>query len=97
MQWRTDSVAERAHAKLSSTVREADFLYQTSSYVIWPAAARALLSNLPINAPVDVFISRLTLERKVRSFVARPKLACQKPEFDACSGNGDIEHTNVYK
>lgn len=97
MSWRTDAVSDRARGKLSSTVAEADFLYQTSSYVIWPAAARALLSNLPINAPVDVFISRVTLERKVRSFVARPKLACQKPEFDACSGNGDIEHTNVYK
>lgn len=38
-----------------------------------------------------------TIERKIRSFVACPKLACQKPEFDACSGNGDIEHTNLYK
>ena len=118
-------------------MREADFLYQTSSYVIWPAAARALLANLPHQrasrrfhlengappaaspapllapcAPSSPRIAPLglaatqpphhpcalqTLDRKIRSFVARPKLACQKPEFDACSGNGDIEHTNVYK
>ncbi|KAL1521068.1 hypothetical protein AB1Y20_022623 [Prymnesium parvum] len=97
MQWRNDSTADKVNAKLNCALREADFLYQTSSYVIWPAAARKLLSHLPINAPVDVFISRMTLERHIRSFVVTPKLACQKPEFDACSGNGDIEHTNVYK
>ena len=100
-----------------------------------PAAARALLANLPIDAPADVFLSRLALERRIRVFVARPKLASQKPEFDPCNGtprilcrrprmhntpactthpacargyrlrprsivttgNGDIEHTNVYK
>ena len=30
-------------------LREAEYLWQTSSYIIWPAAAKALLARLPID------------------------------------------------
>merc|ERR1719409_928143 len=58
---------------LPSGLREAQYVYQTSSYVLWPAAARVLLTQLPIDGPVDCFMSRLYLERKLRAIYARPR------------------------
>ena len=34
-------------------------LSQTSSYIIWPAAAKALLARLPVDCPTDCYISKL--------------------------------------
>jgi GR25 family glycosyltransferase involved in LPS biosynthesis len=73
-------------------LREAEYLWQTSSYIIWPAAARMLLTCLPINAPVDVWLSRMFLERRLRALVARPRLAWQAAPYE----NGNIVHTNVF-
>ena len=38
-------------------LREAEYLWQTSSYIIWPAAARKLLRHLPVDSPTDCYIS----------------------------------------
>jgi len=73
-------------------LKEVQYIYQTSSYVIWPAAARVLLTCLPIDGPVDCYLSRLFLERKLRAFYARPRLAVQAQPYE----NGNIDHTNVY-
>ena len=43
-------------------LREAEYLWQTSSYILWPAAAKELLSHLPIDSPTDCYISKLVLE-----------------------------------
>ena len=37
---------------LTLTLTLAHYLWQTSSYVLWPAAARLLLAQLPLDAPV---------------------------------------------
>ena len=67
----------------------ADYLWQTSSYVVWPAAAKALLSNLPIAEPVDNYISRQILTGTVKARVCVPFLCRQVSAY--C--DGDILHS----
>ena len=74
-------------------LREAEYLWQTSSYLIWPAAARELLAHLPIDCPTDCYISKLVLEGHVTAIVATPQLAEQRDPY----AKGDIKHTNTYK
>jgi len=73
--------------------REAHYLWQTSSYLLWPAAARVLVSHMPIDAPVDVFIAQHVMTRRLTALVAQPPLAWQAAPYK----NGDIRHSNVYK
>lgn len=73
-------------------LREAEYLWQTSSYIIWPAAARELLSHLPIDSPTDCYISKLVLEGRITAVVATPALAEQRDPY----AKGDIKHTNIY-
>ena len=74
-------------------LREAEYLWQTSSYIIWPAAARALLARLPIDCPTDCYISKLVLEGYLTAVVACPQIAEQRDPY----AKGDIKHTNIYK
>lgn len=66
-------------------VREAEWLWQTHAYLIWPAAATLLLSSLPVDAPVDVFLSRHVHTRAVTAMVVDPPLAWQADDI------GDVE------
>ena len=45
-------------ARVPCTVVEAEWAWQTHAYIIWPAAAAVLLAGLPMDAPVDVYLSR---------------------------------------
>jgi len=74
-------------------LREAEYLWQTSSYIIWPAAAKELLKHLPIDSPTDCYISKLVLEGKLTAIVASPAVAEQRDPYE----KGDIKHTNKYK
>ena len=73
-------------------LREAEYLWQTSSYIIWPAAAKELLSHLPVDSPTDCYISKLVLEGRITAVVACPALAEQRDPYE----KGDIKHTNIY-
>ena len=68
---------DEADAVHLPNLREAEYLYQTSSYLIWPEAARTLLAHLPIDAPADCFLAKHVLNRRLRALVAKPKLARQ--------------------
>jgi len=68
-------------------------LWYTSSYVIWPAAARVLVSALPMDAPVDCFLARMILTEEISALVSQPFLAWQ----EAPCAKGDIVHTNAFK
>ncbi|KAL3896095.1 MAG: hypothetical protein SGPRY_013349 [Prymnesium sp.] len=69
------------------------YLWYTSSYMIWPAAARILVAALPMDAPVDCFLARMVLTRQILALVSQPNLAWQK----APCAKGDIVHTNAFK
>jgi len=69
----------------------AEWLWQTHAYIIWPVAAKRLLQNLPIDMPVDNFLSRNVLERHVIAYVCRPELARQEAPY----AKGDIVHSSL--
>ena len=73
-------------------LREAEYLWQTSSYILWPAAARVLLSSLPVDSPTDCYISKLVLGGHITAMVACPQIAEQRDPYE----KGDIKHTNIY-
>ncbi len=85
----------RVHACPPLHMREARYLWQTSSYVLWPAGARALLAHLPVDAPADNFIARLVHARSIRALVALPQLAVQSAARTGAHRHGDIEHTRA--
>jgi len=92
----TGDVAEWRHPRNQSVdscpqvkLREAEYIWQTACYVIWPAAARRLLASLPVDGPVDNFISRHTLNSQVCALVTQPKLAWQNAPYE----EGDIAHS----
>jgi len=65
------------HTAVELHLREALHVWQTSSYVVWPAAARTLLRALPVGGSPDVHISRLIGERRLAALVVVPSLAKQ--------------------
>lgn len=87
----SDSSFPAASSVAHKTVKllAANYVWQTSSYVIWPAAARQLVANFPIAEPVDNFISRMLLAANVHALVCLPYLARQVAAY--C--NGDIVHS----
>ena len=75
-------------------LRESTYQWQTTAYIIWPAAARMLLAEPnPIDCPVDNYVARATLKRSVRSFVAQPVLARQHMLMTI----GDVVHSNCLR
>ena len=61
----------------SHRLREAEWIWQTHAYVVWPAAAAELLRALPADAPADVFLSERVQKRTLGAFVVEPPLAWQ--------------------
>lgn len=92
VQWR-DSRRVTIEGPPVLKLREAEYLWQTSSYIIWPAAARELLKHLPIDSPTDCYISKLVLEGRITAIVGTPAIAEQRDPY----AKGDIKHTNKYK
>ena len=72
-------------------LREAEWMWQTHGYLIWPAAAAVLLAALPCDAPVDVYMSRFFHERSLTALLAEPHLAWQTSPYRG----GDIVHSSL--
>lgn len=66
-------------------LRDAEYIWQTSSYLIWPPAAAELVKALPADAPVDNFLSRLVMERRIRALVCWPL-----PSMQVAAHEGDV-------
>lgn len=73
------------------SLKEARWAWQTHAYVIWPAAARVLLDGLPIDAPVDVYLSRHFHERRLCGLVCEPELCRQLDPYHG----GDVMHSSL--
>ena len=59
-------------------LRDAEYVWQTGSYLVWPAAAKLLIESLPVDAPVDNFLSKHVYERNLRALVCWPLPAMQE-------------------
>ena len=78
-------------ANVACALKEARWAWQTHAYVIWPAAARVLLAGLPIDAPVDVYLSRHFHERRLCGLVADPEFVRQEDPYHG----GDVVHSSL--
>jgi len=45
--------------EVSADVVESIYVWTTVAYIIWPAGARLLLNQLPVNQPVDNWMATL--------------------------------------
>jgi len=77
--------------KVGPTVREAEYLWTTVAYILWPAGARKLLAELPVNQPVDNFMSHLMAARKLRGFAIAPKVVSQAKGWNE---DNDVVHSD---
>lgn len=88
--WR-DKKSQSVDGEYDVKLREAEYIWQTACYVIWPAAARRLLQSLPVDGPVDNFISKHALHKRVCALVTQPNLAWQAAPYE----EGDIAHSGA--
>jgi len=88
--WR-DKKSQSVEGEYDVKLREAEYIWQTACYVIWPAAARRLLQSLPVDGPVDNFISKHSLHKRVCALVTTPNLAWQAAPYE----EGDIAHSGA--
>eukprot|EP00445_Apocalathium_hangoei_P084498 CAMPEP_0204214956 /NCGR_PEP_ID=MMETSP0361-20130328/77078_1 /ASSEMBLY_ACC=CAM_ASM_000343 /TAXON_ID=268821 /ORGANISM="Scrippsiella Hangoei, Strain SHTV-5" /LENGTH=406 /DNA_ID=CAMNT_0051179639 /DNA_START=8 /DNA_END=1228 /DNA_ORIENTATION=+ len=72
---------------------EAEYVWTTVAYVIWPSAARKLLSQLPVNEPVDNWMAGYCATGDVKAYCVRPKIVLQA---DAWNVNSDVGHSDEH-
>ena len=70
-------------------VREVQYAWNLSGYVVWPQTIRVLLENMPMNEPVDNYIARLYYDGKLKAYACNPMIV--KQFCTQC--DGDILHT----
>jgi GR25 family glycosyltransferase involved in LPS biosynthesis len=85
------SQAAHWRREVSAELVEAEYVWTTVGYIVWPAAAELLLSMLPINQPVDNWMAQLCASGNLKSFCIRPKLIRQS---DAWNCGSDIRHSD---
>merc|ERR1712060_848952 len=51
--------------QVSPNLVQADYVWTTVAYIVWPAGARTFLSKLPIDQPVDNWMACLCAEGQI--------------------------------
>jgi len=77
--------------KVGMGIFEAEYLWTTVGYLLWPSGARKLLSALPVDCPVDNFMAWQTATKALRAFAVEPALIEQEEEWDE---NSDVRHSD---
>jgi GR25 family glycosyltransferase involved in LPS biosynthesis len=72
---------------------EAEYVWTTVAYMIWPSCARALLRRVPVDQPVDNWLACLSADEAIKSYCARPKLVRQAGEWNV---NSDVRHSDEF-
>jgi len=72
---------------------EAEYVWTTVGYIIWPQGARKCLSRLPVDGPVDNWMAGLCAEGHIASYCVRPKVILQA---EAWNVNSDISHSDEH-
>lgn len=79
--------------EVSPELVEAEYVWTTVAYLVWPACARFLLSKLPVNEPVDNWLAGLCAEGNFKAYCVRPKIVLQA---DAWNINSDVAHSDEH-
>lgn len=97
------SQAANWRREISADVVEAEYVWTTVGYIIWPAGARVLLSRLPVDQPVDNWMATACAAGAIKSYCVRPKIIRQADEWNVNSDVGhsdevgsDIKHSDVF-
>lgn len=77
--------------KVVEEIYEAEYLWTTVAYLLWPQGARHLLSTLPVDEPIDNFMAWQMATRRICGFAIHPPLAEQAGAWDAKS---DVTHSD---
>jgi len=77
--------------EISPDLVEAEYVWTTVAYMIWPAGARILLNRLPIDQPVDNWMATACAEGGIKSYCVRPKIIRQ---CDMWNVNSDVGHSD---
>lgn len=77
--------------KVSPGLYEAEYLWTTVAYVLWPRGARKLLDALPVDCPVDNFMAWQIASNRLRALAVVPELVDQEGEWDFGS---DVAHSD---
>lgn len=85
------SQASEWRSEISPNLAESDYVWTTVGYLVWPAGARLMLSQLPVDQPVDNFMADLCARGQMRSYCVRPKVVLQA---EAWNVNSDVGHSD---
>lgn len=77
--------------KVSASVREAEYLWTTVAYVLWPSGAAKLLHALPVDQPVDNYMSILMAAGTLRGFAIVPEVVKQAKPWNI---DNDVAHSD---
>ena len=77
--------------RVGKVLMEPHYLWTTVGYIIWPAAARALIELLPMDMPVDNFMAWHVKHHAVKAFSASPALVRQAQTWNVGS---DVPHSD---
>jgi len=85
------SQASNWRSEIGTNLVESDYVWTTVGYLVWPAGARLMLSQLPVDQPVDNFMADLCARGTMRSYCVRPKVVLQA---EAWNVNSDVGHSD---
>jgi len=77
--------------ELTADLVESEYVWTTVGYIVWPKGARILLSQLPVNEPVDNWMAGLCTDNQIKAYAVRPKIIRQA---DAWNVNSDVHHSD---
>lgn len=87
------SQAAEWRREVSSELVESEYVWTTVAYIIWPACARLLLSQLPVDEPVDNWLAAICARGDFKAYCTRPKIVLQA---DAWNVNSDVAHSDEH-
>jgi len=87
------SQAAEWRREVSLELVEAEYVWTTVAYIIWPACARRFLSRLPIDEPVDNWMAGMAAASEIKAYCVRPKIVLQA---DAWNVNSDVAHSDEH-
>jgi len=77
--------------EVTADIVEAEYVWTTVAYIVWPSGARKFLSRLPVNQPVDNWMATLCADREIKAYCIKPKIVRQA---DGWNVGSDVGHSD---
>jgi GR25 family glycosyltransferase involved in LPS biosynthesis len=87
------SQAAEWRREVSPELVESEYVWTTVGYIVWPAGARILLSQLPVSGPVDNWMAGLCAAGQLKAYCVRPKIVRQAEPWNV---NSDVGHSDEH-